>query len=160
MENLKIVVNDSLSFEVSAHELEAMDCVQTGENALHVLKGTHSYEVKVLHSDFPGKRLTISVNGNVYEAEISDPFDQLVNKMGLSLASHHKIDAVRAPMPGLVLQLLVSPGEEVKKGDALIILEAMKMENVIKAPADGVVGLITVLKGQPVDKGQILIRMD
>ncbi|MCB9283756.1 MAG: acetyl-CoA carboxylase biotin carboxyl carrier protein subunit [Lewinellaceae bacterium] len=160
MEKLKIVVNDTLSFEVTPQDLEALDFVQTGKHSLHVLKGTRSFEVEVIDSNFQEKKLTLSINGTLYQAEISDPFDQLVNKMGLLLDTVHKVDTIRAPMPGLVLQILVQPGDEVKQGDALIILEAMKMENVIKSPGDGIVGNIPVQKGQAVDKGQVLIRMD
>ncbi len=159
MDKLKIIVNDSLSFEVSARELEELDRVHTGEDAIHVLKDARSYEVKVLETDFPGTKLTIQVNGNAYVAEISDPYDQLVNKMGLTLDMQHKVDEIRAPMPGLVLQLLAGPGDEVKRGEALLILEAMKMENVIKSPGDGVIGQVSVEKGQAVDKGQVLFRM-
>jgi biotin carboxyl carrier protein len=75
------------------------------------------------------------------------------------LDTQHKVDEIRAPMPGLVLQILVGPGEEVKRGDTLLILEAMKMENVIKSPGDGLIGQVSVEKGQPVDKGQVLFRM-
>ena len=159
MDKLKIIVNDSLTFEVSARELEELDRVQTGEGALHVLKDARSYEVRVLETDFPGKKLTLQVNGNVYVAEISDPYDQLVNKMGLTLDMQHKVDEIRAPMPGLVLQILAGPGDEVKRGEALLILEAMKMENVIKSPGDGIIGQVSVERGQAVDKGQVLFRM-
>lgn len=160
MEKLKIAVNDTLSFEISSKELESLDCVRTGGDSLHVLKGTRSYEIKVLETNFAEKKLTLSVNGNIYQAEISDPYDQLVNQMGLLLDNMHKVDAVKAPMPGLILQILVEPGDEVKQGDGLLILEAMKMENVIKSPGDGTVAQIPVQKGQAVDKGQVLVRMD
>jgi biotin carboxyl carrier protein len=61
-------------------------------------------------------------------------------------------------MPGLVLSVLVSAGQEVKKGDKLLVLEAMKMENIIKAGGDGVVAQIMVNQGQAVDKNQTLIE--
>jgi biotin carboxyl carrier protein len=61
-------------------------------------------------------------------------------------------------MPGLVHQILISEGQIVKKGDALLILEAMKMENVIKSPADGTATKIRVSKGQNVEKNQVLIQ--
>ncbi len=159
MEKLKIIVNDTLSFEVESGELEGLDCVRTGRSTLHVLKGSRSYEIKILGTNFSEKKLSIQVNGNTYQAEISDPYDQLVNRMGLLLDNFHKVDEVKAPMPGLVLQILVAPGEEVKKGDALLVLEAMKMENIIKSPGDGTVGEIAVQKGQAVEKGQVLLRM-
>ena len=63
-------------------------------------------------------------------------------------------------MPGLVLDVLVTPGQKVEKGDALLILEAMKMENVIKASGEGVVKSIQVTKGAAVDKGQLLVEME
>jgi len=159
MEKLKIVVNDTLNFEISPQDLESLDCVQTGKRSLHVLKEANSYEIVVLEANFPEKKLTLSINGNIYRAEISDPFDQLVSRMGLLANNTRKVDSINAPMPGLVLQILVGPGDEVKQGDALLILEAMKMENIIKSPGDGKIGQIAVSKGQAVDKGQVLIRM-
>ncbi|MCL4155747.1 UNVERIFIED_CONTAM: hypothetical protein GTU68_052685 [Idotea baltica] len=61
-------------------------------------------------------------------------------------------------MPGLVLNIRVSPGDEVAEGDTLLVLEAMKMENVIKAVGNGTVKEIKVGHGDKVDKGQILIQ--
>ena len=72
--------------------------------------------------------------------------------------SAKKLNHIKAPMPGLVLSILVEEGKEVKKGDALIILEAMKMENILKSPADGIVKKIAVKKGVPVEKNQLLIE--
>jgi biotin carboxyl carrier protein len=63
-------------------------------------------------------------------------------------------------MPGLVLNILVEAGQEVSKGDALLILEAMKMENVIKASGDGKVRSVKVKKGDAVDKGLLLVEME
>jgi biotin carboxyl carrier protein len=63
-------------------------------------------------------------------------------------------------MPGLVLNILVSPGQAVQKGDPLIILEAMKMENVIKAAGEGHIKAINVLKGAAVEKGQLLLELE
>ena len=61
-------------------------------------------------------------------------------------------------MPGLVLDILVKVGDEVKKGDPLMILEAMKMENILKSASDGVIKKINVEKKQAVEKGQVLIN--
>jgi biotin carboxyl carrier protein len=63
-------------------------------------------------------------------------------------------------MPGLVLALMVKPGDHVTEGTPLIILEAMKMENVLKAEVDGEVKAIPVEKGQAVEKKQLLIEID
>ncbi len=64
---------------------------------------------------------------------------------------------VRAPMPGLVLRVLVAPGQQVEAGAGLAVLEAMKMENQIKAPAAGVVEAVRVVPGLAVEKGQVLV---
>jgi biotin carboxyl carrier protein len=63
-------------------------------------------------------------------------------------------------MPGLVLNVMVEPGQAVSKGDPLLILEAMKMENVLKAASDGVVKVVTVQKGVAVEKGFVLLEME
>lgn len=67
--------------------------------------------------------------------------------------------AVSAPMPGTILSVNVKPGQAVKKGDILVMLEAMKMENEIMAPADGTVGAVNVTKGQSVQSGDVLLTI-
>jgi biotin carboxyl carrier protein len=65
---------------------------------------------------------------------------------------------LRAPMPGLVVRVLVESGQEVAVGAGVVVLEAMKMENELKAPSAGVVGAIRVGAGEPVEKGQVLVE--
>ena len=67
---------------------------------------------------------------------------------------------ISAPMPGTILGVNVKPGDQVKKGDTLLILEAMKMENEIAAPEDGVVASINVENGASVESGQLLASMN
>jgi biotin carboxyl carrier protein len=92
------------------------------------------------------------------EVNLKEPLDDLLQSMGLDKLATAKVSSVKAPMPGLVLSVLVSAGQEVKKGDKLLVLEAMKMENIIKAGGDGVVAQIMVNQGQAVDKNQTLIE--
>ena len=68
-----------------------------------------------------------------------------------------KIDA---PMPGTVVSVAVSNGQSVKKGDVLVVLEAMKMENEIKAPQDGTVASVNCTKGESVDSGKTLLTLN
>ena len=68
-------------------------------------------------------------------------------------------NAIAAPMPGTVLEIKATPGQRVKKGEVLLILEAMKMENEINAPADGVIAQVFVTKGASVVTGNALISM-
>lgn len=147
------------TFPLKKEDLSTLDMVQTADNQYHLLQDGKAYQAELEAADFNAKTMTIKINGNKYEINIEDSYDQLVKQMGLSTAGTQKMTNVKAPMPGLVLDILVKPDQEVAKGDALLILEAMKMENVLKAEGDGVVKSIEVKKGTAVDKGQIIIEM-
>ena len=86
--------------------------------------------------------------------------DELLKSMGLEGALTPKINDLKAPMPGLVLDVMVASGTEVKKDEPLMILEAMKMENILKSPGDAVVKSIEIEKGNAVDKNQVLIHFE
>ena len=147
------------TFPLKKEDLSTLDMVQTADNQYHILQDGKAYQAELESADFNAKTMTIKINGNKYEINIEDSYDQLVKQMGLSTAGSQKMTNVKAPMPGLVLDILVKPDQEVAKGDALLILEAMKMENVLKAEGGGVVKSIEVTKGTAVDKGQIIIEM-
>ncbi|MBC7552646.1 MAG: biotin/lipoyl-binding protein [Taibaiella sp.] len=80
--------------------------------------------------------------------------------MGLDLKAMQKAEPVKAPMPGMVLRVLVTAGQKVNKGDALIILEAMKMENLLKATVAGTVKTIKAVEKTAVEKGAVLLEME
>ena len=141
-------------------ESSELDMIQTADNEYHILQDGQSYKAVVLDHNYREKTLTLEINGNPYTIQIADEYDLLVKKMGLSAMSAQKIKNIKAPMPGLILDILIEPGQTVSKGDQLLILEAMKMENVLKAEGDGVVKSIEVEKSAAVDKGQILIEME
>jgi biotin carboxyl carrier protein len=71
-----------------------------------------------------------------------------------------QVNAIKAPMPGLILEINVVVGQTVQENDPLLILEAMKMENSFLSPRDGVIKSIAVTKGDAVDKGQLLIEFE
>jgi biotin carboxyl carrier protein len=84
--------------------------------------------------------------------------DLLLAKLGIEHSAESAVKDVKAPMPGLIIDIALEAGQEVKKGDTLLILEAMKMENVIKCPADGIVSKVHIKKGESVEKNQILVE--
>jgi biotin carboxyl carrier protein len=76
----------------------------------------------------------------------------------MNTAVGSKINTIKAPMPGLIIDLKVQAGSTVKAGDPLLILEAMKMENIIKSSGEGIVKSVKVKKGDSVEKGEVLIE--
>ena len=151
-------VNDDLNFEnLTPGDL---DLVVTGDNSFHILKNNRSYEARVLRMDLPSKTFTIQVNDNTYDIQLADHFDRLVKQLGFSSAEQTRIKEIKAPMPGLVLEVKVEAEQQVQKGDTLLILEAMKMENVIKSPGEGTIKIIHVAQGSIVEKGYLMIEME
>jgi acetyl/propionyl-CoA carboxylase alpha subunit len=134
-----------------------VDMLQTGERFYHILHNNKSYNIEVVKFEKESKTYTLKVNGNVYETQVKDKFDQLMEQMGFDAAAHHKLKELKAPMPGLVIDIKVAVGSIVKKGDAVIVLEAMKMENVLKSSGDAVVKTIEAEKGKSVEKNQVLV---
>jgi biotin carboxyl carrier protein len=141
-------------------QTEALDLVELGQGRYHVIKGHQSYRVEVLQLEFAAKAFQVKINGAVYQVKLQDEYDQLIQRLGLAAVASEKIREVKAPMPGLVLALSVEEGQAVEKGQPLLILEAMKMENVIKSPGDGIVKRINVKKGEPVEKNYLLVELD
>ncbi len=157
-QDYKVYVNDDQEF---IHlDIEQLDAVTNNEREFHILKDGISYRAEILEVDYPAKQLRIKVNGSIFDLHIADPVDQMVDRLGLADNSALQVKDIKAPMPGLVLSIDSQPGQEVQKGDTLLILEAMKMENVIKAPGDGKIKEIKVNKGQPVDKNQLLVTLE
>lgn len=114
------------------------------------------------------KNLRITVNGTSYDVQVEElgagaaPAPVAAAPVAPAPAPAAPAPAagagepVKSPMPGVILDIKVSAGQTVKKGDCLFILEAMKMENEIFAPVDGTIGTIAVAKGQNVDSGTVL----
>jgi biotin carboxyl carrier protein len=161
----KIKVNNKHDFEVDrkGDSLSVNDIIinadikQLNDLLYHVINQNGSYNAEVVSFDREAKTAEIKVNNTVYTLAAKDQFDVLLDKMGLSSLMAAKVSEIKAPMPGMVLKVLVEEGAEVKKGDNLFVLEAMKMENIIKAPADVTVKTIKIKPGDKVEKGQILI---
>ncbi|MEO6520194.1 MAG: acetyl-CoA carboxylase biotin carboxyl carrier protein subunit [Mucilaginibacter sp.] len=152
-----VVESKSNTLTLNGHEFLA-DTIKLDAHNYHILHEQKSYNVEVVSLDTTEKTATIKVNGNNYQLKAKDQFDALLEQLGMAnLNNNNKISDIKAPMPGLVLKVLVAEGDEVKKGDNLFVLEAMKMENIIKAPADAVIKTIKIQPTDKVEKGQLLI---
>ena len=101
----------------------------------------------------------VLVNGESYTVDVVDEQIKRMMKASPELA-HKKELAVKAVMPGLVMEVIVQDGDQVRIGDGLLIIEAMKMQNEIKAVRDGAVGKISVKPGQTVNTGDVLLVIE
>ncbi|WP_372974908.1 acetyl-CoA carboxylase biotin carboxyl carrier protein subunit [Muriicola sp.] len=153
----KVTVNGTYEYELSEGDLASLDILKTSGSGFHVLKDNIPFPVEVISGDFNNKIYKIKVRNDVYEVGLQNELDQQIARMGFSLGSAKNITSIIAPMPGLILEIKAREGEEVKEDSPLLILEAMKMENVITSPREGIIKSISVRVGETVDKKQLLI---
>ena len=163
---VKATVNGTATFQLNMAEGRAevdgknykLDVVNTGNAHSHWLIDNRSMVAEVVASNPETKEFTVKVNNNTYQVQLKDKFDELLESLGMASAGKKRITEVKAPMPGLVLNILVKEGDTVTKDTPLLILEAMKMENVIKSATDAVIKRVSAVKGVPVEKNAVLIE--
>ncbi len=172
---LQVTVNDKNTFSIKPEDgiflindlpvdLPAgpagWDIAWQANGLISILYNGKSYTAVIEKTDQKTKEITLRVNGQLYKTTIREPIDMLLKNMGMDLKSMQKAEPVKAPMPGMILKVLVTPGQQVNKGDALVILEAMKMENILKATASATVRAVRVGERTAVEKGTVLIEME
>ena len=156
----KALVNETSEFELSPEELSQLDVIAINRNTYHAIQKNRSIIAKVKSGDLETKTYEIKIGSNSYEVVLLDKVDQLIKSMGLSVGKGKLINSLEAPMPGLILEVQVAAGQEVKEGDPLLVLSAMKMENNILSPRDGVIRTVHIAKDDAIDKGQLLIEFE
>lgn len=155
--NQHIILKKYLDIFV-ADDASQIEIVQRDSETLWIITPSKVHTFRCLNIDRNTKEVTLLYEGQKHTLKITEPIDDVLAAMGLQDALTPKIDWVKAPMPGLVLDIKVNPGDAVKKGDTLLILEAMKMENAIKSPIDAVIKSVEVSPKQAVDKNAILVH--
>ncbi len=135
------------------------DIQALGGGLYHILHLGKSYRAELIPLD-NSKKIKIKLNGKIAILELKDNIDLVLERMGVSNNAALKVRELKAPMPGLVIDIKIKEGDEVKMGDTLLVLEAMKMENILKAPCDGVVQQILSKKGDIVEKNKLLIKFN
>jgi len=159
-QKFNVKTNDLYQFEIDSDTVKSLDAVETKKDSFHLLENNKPFRVEVLASDFGNKSYQIKVNNNLYTVQIEDQLDALIKALGFEVGASKIIDNIKAPMPGLILDIMVKPGDEVTVNTPLLILEAMKMENSIVSPRDGIIKSVTGTKGNTVDKGELLIEFE
>ena len=158
--SFKVNVNNNFELDLTQDDLSKIDAVKTSENKFHILNKNTSYKAEILNKNFNNKMYSVTVNNNTYDVSIASDLDILIKEMGFSLGSTKHVDFIKAPMPGLILDINVKPGDVVKEDEQLLILEAMKMENIIISPRGGTLKSVSVSKGDVIEKGQLLIEFE
>ena len=137
-----------------------LDLIDIASGKKHLIFNHRSYSIEVLALDKASKQVRIGVNGKTFDLKVKERFDDLLSQLGMDAAAGKADLQVKAPMPGLVLDILVAPGDVVVKGSPMLILEAMKMENVIKSSVDAKVSKVSITKGKAVEKNEVLIEFE
>jgi biotin carboxyl carrier protein len=155
--NIYDINNDDQKIMINDAVIE-WDLLKISSGYFHLLIDHKSYLAEVVMADPTTKTFEVKINGKLYPVQLKDKFDLLLDRMGMNNGAAGKANSIKAPMPGLIIDLRVTEGDRVKPGDPLLILEAMKMENMIKAAVETVVKSVKVKKGDSVEKNQVLIE--
>ena len=158
--DFKVKVNDTFEFDFNKENTSKVDAVSVEKNKFHILQKNLPYKAEIIFSDFNQKKYTVKVNNNIYKVAISNPLDLLIKELGFEVGVSTVIKQLKAPMPGLILEINVEEGQTVNENDNLLILTAMKMENSLLSPRDGVIKSIAINVGDSVIKGDLLIEFE
>ena len=155
----KIICNDS-TFYFDEKELDGIDLVKRSPTEFNCIMEHRSANATIMDTDLANKKFKIGIEGELFTLQIKDELDQLIEMMSMGQAGTKKHINIKAPMPGLVLEIAIKDGQEVNGGDKILILEAMKMENILVIPVSAVIKKILVSKGQVVERGQVLVELE
>ena len=156
---MKARVNEQFDFSFKSNDFD-WNCVEVRDGQFHVLFKGRSLVADVVEVNTTEKNFVIRINNNNYSVQLKDQYDELLQSLGMDSLKNQKESEIKAPMPGRVLDVMLSAGSSVVKGDGVLVLEAMKMENVIKSPTDGVIKKIAVVKDQAVEKNEVLVEFE
>lgn len=157
----RIILEDrSWGIDIQHETGQVPQIVERNGDHLTVRVGNQNLKAQIIAADHFSKRYEIGINGRYFTLQLQTPLDVMIQDMGLNRTSRKASNALIAPMPGMVLEIKTQEGEIVPEGESLLILEAMKMENVLKSAAPVTIKKILVEKGQPVEKGQALIEFE
>jgi acetyl/propionyl-CoA carboxylase alpha subunit len=143
------IVVDGETYEISFEPI-------TGQPVFSLLINQESYDAYVYEGDDGWEVL---LRGTLYRTQVVDELEQRLRaavENGLTQSGEFFL---KAPMPGLVIDILVRDGQEIEQGDVLMVLESMKMQNELKSPQSGIVSGVRVEIGDHVDRRQTLLSV-
>ena len=152
------IVNKKHQFDLTAEDSLAFKKVNA--TSIHATINHDSVNADICATDFCKKKYTIKINSAFYEVTLKNELELLIDELGLVTNVGSESNELISPMPGLVVDILVKAGSEIKAGDGLLVLEAMKMENTLTTSRDGIVKSVLVKISDAVDKGAVLIEFE
>ncbi len=142
------------------NQLTHNQIIDLGSNVYQIVGADSTETIEVLEVDLNTKEMKIRHCHNVYDIHFRNGLDQVLKSMGIKRAVETINTDVKAPMPGKVLEVIAKEGDTVLKGEPILILEAMKMENVLKAENDCSIKKVLIKSQESVEKNQILIELN
>jgi biotin carboxyl carrier protein len=133
-----------------------VDFKTISESLFSAIVNNQSIEALIEERD---EKYNVMISGELYEVEVSDERQQRLMRSSTGFEVGQGELSIRSPMPGLIVAVPVEEGQTVNQGDALCVLESMKMENEIKAPRAGTVVRVNVAKGDRVEQNKVLIKL-
>lgn len=158
--NFESPENAPLQFSMDGENYDLRIIEKSGDNSYTANLNGKKYSIRLLKLDPEKKEVLLKINGNTIAVHQEDQYDILLKSMGMGAGAVKKINDLKAPMPGVVLDVKVSEGQAVKKDEPIVVLEAMKMENLLKSPIDGIIKSVEIKKGDTVDKNRVLVHFE
>ncbi len=137
-----------------------IDVSKKDNKTFHIISNNKSYNINIISENKEEKTISIKINNNTHIIEVSSELDKVLKTLGIQNQKTKKNTDLKAPMPGLVTEILVNIGDNIKEGDNILVLEAMKMENNLKAEQNAIIKDIIIEKGSSVEKNQILVTFE
>ena len=152
-----IDINDNKTIVVDGEifELDSQGLANTAMNSI-ILNG-HSFDVDISEHD---DLYQVMLKGLMYDVKVEDQRTRRLAGMKRSMTEAVGEVLIKAPMPGVIVELPVEVGQSVSKGDVVIILESMKMQNEFKSPKDGAIKSIRVKVGDKIDQNTVMLSVD
>lgn len=154
----RVDLNDQLTEAIVEDTKVPLEVIVQGSGRILLRTGTKIYKIDNIEVD--ERNVSFSINGTYFETTVKDEQELLLEKLGFKAGATASAGSLNAPMPGKILELLISDGDSVEEGQPVLILEAMKMENELKSPSNGVVSKLHIQQGDNVEKNQILIDIE
>lgn len=153
-----VVEVDGDVVQVNGRELHAHLSQVPGTPLRHLLLDARSLTIALERRE--RGEWSVELGGARHDIQVVDQRTRHIQSLTGEAPAQGGPGLLKAPMPGLVVRVLVQPGQRVGPGQGLVVLEAMKMENELRATAPATVGSILVDPGQAVEKGQVLVEFD